>query len=348
MTTRDFSDEAFSAIKHQYFLSMLSGKYSEDKPRNLSEIYGFRYDGSTEISDSFVERRQYYDNAVIALENIFKNVQAYDADTATSCQWNRNGTSDLNSVIASLRDAVNPYSLSGGLWGTSLTDLAGRLFESDDEILRLICNRFATLDENGNLVYDWDEIGRVLDKPGYIGLVLPQPAGNAEGEFGEFWDRRQAEELGFGFDDALSTVLDGLSYVPVVGLPFSIINSGLSAVDGTSLAQFSRSLSGAIGNMSLMGQVYQPFDCTIALAYAGDQVIAIPVPTRETQVTIDGLNNALAANGREGLLGESGLGSWPLTYETLIGNPEEAKKLTERLYAEEDPAGNRLYGQIFN
>jgi hypothetical protein len=190
-------------------------------------------------------------------------------------------------------------------------------------------------------------------KIGHINLVLPQPAGNAAEDFNNFWNNRQADELGHKpSDDIPNLVLEGLGYIPL--LPLNIINSivgiGLSTEESVRLTQFSQSLSVALNDSSVMNKVYQPFDCTVALANFGDSMIVIPVPTQRTQETINGLNNVLVANNSEHLISDAGLGVWPITFEALIGNPEGAKELMSAIAAQTDASGNNLglYDQIFD
>jgi hypothetical protein len=165
MATRDFSDTAMDGIIADYYSSIMNSQFDAEALDDFYEYYGFHYNGSSESAEAFKQKQEYYEGMVAALQGIFRDARQYDTDAAPSFQPLQENIESVSSIMASLRGSIGRGSPQGGLWRIPTEEFAAALAANSDALSAAVRNRFAMLDESGNLVYDWDEIERVLDKP---------------------------------------------------------------------------------------------------------------------------------------------------------------------------------------
>jgi hypothetical protein len=128
----------------------------------LDEYYGICHSGDYDPVESKRKRQEIYDAAVAELEAVFRSVQGYDSQTRPGLASATGQLGAFRQLVRSLRDTIDPYPESGSCALTlPAAELAQRLGTSDDALVDIPLRRFRTLDEDGNPVYDWEEIERV-------------------------------------------------------------------------------------------------------------------------------------------------------------------------------------------
>ena len=163
---RDFSNSALSEIKGRYNKSIMKVQFSPAALMAANDAYAFRYDGYAAADQERSKKAEYYDGITASLDSIFKKVRDYDIQAKAFCSADVERCDQLNSVVCSLRDIIDPYPQSG-VCPLTLPgkDIERVLTANNGTLLELTQRRFGIYDEYGRLVgYDWDEIERVLQR----------------------------------------------------------------------------------------------------------------------------------------------------------------------------------------